>query len=166
MSDRRPTGRTLLLASAPSHSFKMFKNTFQSGFLSILYSIGSKPLQIWDKKVRNLRFQRQNLVHIAIVTWLATGESESRCTTVIISDNLQLSYDCLVSKHLLNLGDFIYLHVDVCKREVLEKSMFLYKRKWLLPLFVSWCLAWYHMSTKWLHACRWTKSILWVWNVA
>lgn len=31
----------------------MFKNTFQSGFLSILYSIGSKPLQIWDKKVRS-----------------------------------------------------------------------------------------------------------------
>jgi hypothetical protein len=30
----------------------MFKNTFQSGFLSILYSIGSKPLQIWEKKVR------------------------------------------------------------------------------------------------------------------
>lgn len=29
----------------------MFKNTFQSGFLSILYSVGSKPLQIWDKKV-------------------------------------------------------------------------------------------------------------------
>jgi hypothetical protein len=28
----------------------MFKNTFQSGFLSILYSIGSKPLQIWDKE--------------------------------------------------------------------------------------------------------------------
>lgn len=32
----------------------MFKNTFQSGFLSIMYSIGSKPLQIWDKKVRAL----------------------------------------------------------------------------------------------------------------
>lgn len=30
---------------------RMFKNTFQSGFLSILYSIGSKPLQIWEKKV-------------------------------------------------------------------------------------------------------------------
>ncbi|CAD5322815.1 unnamed protein product [Arabidopsis thaliana] len=29
----------------------MFKNTFQSGFLSILYSLGSKPLQIWDKEV-------------------------------------------------------------------------------------------------------------------
>ncbi|XVF54543.1 hypothetical protein PTKIN_Ptkin05aG0189300 [Pterospermum kingtungense] len=31
----------------------MFKNTFQSGFLSILYSLGSKPLQIWDKEVVN-----------------------------------------------------------------------------------------------------------------
>lgn len=29
---------------------QMFKNTYQSGFLSILYSIGSKPLQIWDKQ--------------------------------------------------------------------------------------------------------------------
>ena len=37
---------------------KMFKNAFQSGFLSILYSIGSKPLQIWDKKVRNGHIKR------------------------------------------------------------------------------------------------------------
>lgn len=36
----------------------MFKNTFQSGFLSILYSIGSKPLQIWDKKVKNGHIKR------------------------------------------------------------------------------------------------------------
>ena len=36
----------------------MFKNAFQSGFLSILYSIGSKPLQIWDKKVRRARVGR------------------------------------------------------------------------------------------------------------
>ena len=35
-----------------------FKNMFQSGFLSILYSIGSKPLQIWDKKVRNGHIKR------------------------------------------------------------------------------------------------------------
>lgn len=27
----------------------MFKESYQSGFLSILYSIGSKPLQIWEK---------------------------------------------------------------------------------------------------------------------
>lgn len=37
---------------------EMFKNTFQSGFLSVLYSIGSKPLQIWDKKVRNGHIKR------------------------------------------------------------------------------------------------------------
>ena len=36
----------------------MFKNAYQAGFLSILYSIGSKPLQIWDKKVRNGHIKR------------------------------------------------------------------------------------------------------------
>ena len=36
----------------------MFKNTFQSGFLSILYSIGSKPLQIWEKNVNNGHIKR------------------------------------------------------------------------------------------------------------
>ena len=35
----------------------MFKNTYQSGFLSILYSIGSKPLQIWDKQSKPLPIQ-------------------------------------------------------------------------------------------------------------
>ncbi|KAG6424821.1 hypothetical protein SASPL_115241 [Salvia splendens] len=37
---------------------EMFKNTFQSGFLSILYSLGSKPLQIWDKEVVNGQIKR------------------------------------------------------------------------------------------------------------
>ena len=36
----------------------MFKSTYQSGFLSILYSIGSKPLQIWDRHVRNGHIKR------------------------------------------------------------------------------------------------------------
>ncbi|CAL1573551.1 unnamed protein product [Knipowitschia caucasica] len=36
----------------------MYKNTFQSGFLSILYSIGSRPLLKWDKKVRNGHIKR------------------------------------------------------------------------------------------------------------
>ncbi|CAK9022413.1 unnamed protein product [Durusdinium trenchii] len=40
------------------HGVTGFKNTYQSGFLSILYSIGSKPLQIWDKKVRNGHIKR------------------------------------------------------------------------------------------------------------
>ncbi|CAI5446103.1 unnamed protein product [Caenorhabditis angaria] len=36
----------------------MFHNTFQSGLLSVLYSIGSKPLQIWDKQVKNGHIKR------------------------------------------------------------------------------------------------------------
>lgn len=36
----------------------MFQTTFQSGFLSILYSVGNKPLQIWGKKVRNGHIKR------------------------------------------------------------------------------------------------------------
>lgn len=31
----------------------MFKNTFQSGFMSILYSLGTKPLQIWSENIQN-----------------------------------------------------------------------------------------------------------------
>ncbi|XP_065803863.1 cilia- and flagella-associated protein 20-like [Labrus bergylta] len=47
----------------------MFKNTLQSGFLSIFYSIGSKPLQIWDKKVRNGHIKRitDNDIHSLVL---------------------------------------------------------------------------------------------------
>jgi len=30
----------------------------QGGFLSLLYSIGSKPLQLWDKQVQNGHIKR------------------------------------------------------------------------------------------------------------
>jgi hypothetical protein len=36
----------------------MFHNTYQAGFLSILYSIGSKPLQIWNSMVQNGHIKR------------------------------------------------------------------------------------------------------------
>merc|ERR1712137_253877 len=36
----------------------MFRNSYQSGFLSILYSIGSKPLQIWQQNVKNGHVKR------------------------------------------------------------------------------------------------------------
>lgn len=36
----------------------MFRGQFQSGILSILYSLGTKPLQLWDKKVRNGHIKR------------------------------------------------------------------------------------------------------------
>lgn len=58
----------------------MFKNTFQSGFLSILYSIGSKPLQIWDKKVRNGHIKR------------ITDQDIQSLVLEIISSNVATSY--------------------------------------------------------------------------
>ncbi|XP_075868187.1 cilia- and flagella-associated protein 20-like [Nelusetta ayraudi] len=47
----------------------MFKNTFQGGFLSILYSIGSKPLQIWEEKVENGHIKRitDNDIHSEVL---------------------------------------------------------------------------------------------------
>ncbi len=32
----------------------MFRNSFQSGFLSILYSLGSRPLEIWAAEGEHL----------------------------------------------------------------------------------------------------------------
>ena len=56
--DDRARVQKFFVECRASSSRRMFKNTFQSGFLSILYSIGSKPLQIWDKKVRNGHIKR------------------------------------------------------------------------------------------------------------
>ncbi|GBF93003.1 cilia- and flagella-associated protein, partial [Raphidocelis subcapitata] len=36
----------------------MFKNSYQSGFLSLFYAIGSKPLQIWDQEVKEGHVKR------------------------------------------------------------------------------------------------------------
>eukprot|EP00051_Salpingoeca_urceolata_P001049 m.38237 g.38237 ORF g.38237 m.38237 type:complete len:213 (+) comp11163_c0_seq1:102-740(+) len=58
----------------------MFRNTFQSGLLSVLYSIGSKPLQIWDKKVRNGHVKR------------ITDEDVQSLVLEIVSDNISTTY--------------------------------------------------------------------------
>jgi hypothetical protein len=39
--------------SAGSPRRSLSSRACQGGFLSLLYSIGSKPLQIWDKQVQN-----------------------------------------------------------------------------------------------------------------
>ena len=57
----------------------MFKNTYQSGFLSILYSIGSKPLQIWKKHVENGYIKRimDNDMQSSIIE--IAGQNVSNC---------------------------------------------------------------------------------------
>ena len=41
---------------------EMFANSFQKGFFSLLYSIGSQPLEIWDREVSKATFQMTNLI--------------------------------------------------------------------------------------------------------
>lgn len=54
----------------------------QSGFLSILYSIGSKPLQIWDKKVRNGHIKRitDNDIQSSVLEIIGTNVSTNYIT--------------------------------------------------------------------------------------
>jgi hypothetical protein len=49
----------------------------QSGFLSILYSIGSQPLQIWDKKCRNGHIKRitDNDIQSSVLEIMGTNVS-------------------------------------------------------------------------------------------
>ncbi|XP_077535216.1 cilia- and flagella-associated protein 20 [Haemaphysalis longicornis] len=74
--------RTILCPYLFLQTWKMFKNTFQSGFLSILYSIGSKPLQIWDKKVRNGHIKRitDNDIQSFVLEILGTNVSTTFIT--------------------------------------------------------------------------------------
>jgi hypothetical protein len=60
----------------------MFKNTFQSGFLSILYSIGVKPLQIWAKKARNGYIKRitDNDIQLLVLEIVVTNVSTTYIT--------------------------------------------------------------------------------------
>lgn len=47
----------------------MFKNSYQSGFLSILFSVGNKPLKIWAQHIRNGHIKRitDNDIHSAVI---------------------------------------------------------------------------------------------------
>lgn len=57
----------------------MFHNSYQAGFLSILYSIGSKPLQIWDSKVRNGHVKRITDEDIQSSVLEIVGSNVSTC---------------------------------------------------------------------------------------
>ena len=66
----------------------MFQNTYQSGFLYILYSIGSKPLQIWDKS-SNLPFLY--LVHNGHIKRLTDQDIQSSVLE-IMGTNVTTAY--------------------------------------------------------------------------
>lgn len=103
----------------------MFKNTFQSGFLSILYSIGSKPLQIWDKKVRNGHIKRITDNDIQSLVLEILGSNVSTTYITCPADprktlGIKLPFLVMIIKNLKKYFTFevqvSFLIVLVCKR--------------------------------------------------
>lgn len=70
----------------------MFKNTFQSGLLSILYSIGSHPLQFFEAKVKNGVIKR------------TTDEDIKSLVLEITSSNVSTTYISCPKSSKLSLG--------------------------------------------------------------
>ncbi|KAF0515521.1 DUF667-domain-containing protein [Gigaspora margarita] len=62
----------------------MFRNTFQSGFLSILYSIGNKPLQIWHTETDS----KHEESHVSRVT----DEDIHSIVIEVVSPNVATTY--------------------------------------------------------------------------
>ena len=115
----------------------MFKNTFQSGFLSILYSIGSKPLQIWDKKVRNGHIKRITDPDIQSFVLEIVGTNVSTTYITCPADprktlGIKLPYLVMIVK---NMKKYFTFEVQVRFKYPLEPS--LCKR-------FSWCSG-YHI---------------------
>jgi hypothetical protein len=79
----------------------MFKNTFQSGFLSILYSIGSKPLQIWDKEGAIMIVQ--NYILLASVHVAATCMQQHVHNTLLVL--LLLCWCAVHNGHIKRITD-------------------------------------------------------------
>lgn len=99
----------------------MFKNTFQSGFLSILYSIGSKPLQIWDKKVRNGHIKRitDNDIQSLVLEIVGTNVSTTYITCPADPKKtlgIKLPFLVMIIK---NLKKYFTFEVQVCINLVL-----------------------------------------------
>lgn len=97
----------------------MFKNTFQSGFLSILYSIGSKPLQIWDKKVKNGHIKRITDEDIQSLVLEVVGSNVSTTYITCPADprktlGIKLPFLVMIVK---NLKKYFTFEVQVCNNK-------------------------------------------------
>lgn len=101
----------------------IFANSLQSGFLSILYSLGSKPLQIWSTHVRNGHIKRLtdfeiNSGAIEIIGDIAETYISCPCDP---RETLGIKLPCLVMiiKNVNDLFSFeveMLDHKDECRR--------------------------------------------------
>lgn len=92
----------------------MFRNTFQSGLLSILYSIGSQPLQLFEAKVKNGLIKR--ITDEEIKSLVLEIKSANVSTTYITCPKLneslgiKLNYFVLIVK---NLNRFFTFEIEI-----------------------------------------------------
>ena len=93
----------------------MFKNTFQNNLLSILYSIGSNPLQIWNKQIKNGQIKRITDNDIQSLVIEITG-SNVATTYITLPANPRQSLSITLSNLVLivkNLNKFFTFEVEV-----------------------------------------------------
>lgn len=93
----------------------MLSSSYQSGFLSILYAIGSNPLQLWDKKVKNGTIKRIMDSDIQSSVIEITGSNISTtyitCPSVNkLSLGIKLPYLMLIVK---NMKKFFSFEVEI-----------------------------------------------------
>lgn len=92
----------------------MFRNTFQSGLLSILYSIGSQPLQLFEAKVKNGVIKR--ITDEEIKSLVLEIKSSNVSTTYITcpkinkSLGIKLNYFVMIVK---NMDRFFTFEIEI-----------------------------------------------------
>ena len=93
----------------------MFKNTFQNNLLSILYSLGSNPLQIWSKETKNGQIKRITDNDVQSLVIEITG-SNVATTYITLPANPRQSLSITLPNIILivkNLNRFFTFEVEV-----------------------------------------------------
>lgn len=92
----------------------MFRNTFQSGLLSILYSIGSQPLQLFEAKVKNGVIKRITDDDIKSLVLEITSSNVSTtyitCPKINKSLGIKLSHFVMIVK---NMDRFFTFEIEI-----------------------------------------------------
>ena len=118
----------------------MFKNTFQSGFLSVLYSIGSKPLQLWDKTVRNGHIKRitDNDIQSLVLEIIGTNVSTTYITCPADPKKtigIKLPYLVMIVKNMKKYFTFevqVWFYTFVCWLDGSDFFVFLLRCRFLM----------------------------------
>lgn len=92
----------------------MFRNTFQSGLLSILYSIGSQPLQLFEAKVKNGVIKRITDEDIKSLVLEINSSNVSTtyitCPKINKSLGIKLNYFVMIVK---NMDKFFTFEIEI-----------------------------------------------------